>query len=127
MPQYKSGQQQQGELLPEGDYPFKVEAAVLKTSSSGNEMIELRLRLPKGGVAFENLVFTESSGWKIDQFRVSVGELVLPDEMVELNPSDCLDKTGWAHIVVDEYQGKKKNKVGSFLEPREGDGLPGLE
>jgi hypothetical protein len=127
VPSYKSGQQQAGELLPEGDYPFKIEAATLKTSSAGNEMIELRLRLPKGGVAFDNLVFTDSSSWKIDQFRVSIGELILPDEQVEVYPSELLQKTGWAHIVVDEYQGKKRNKVGSYLEPKEGDGLPGLD
>lgn len=117
MPQYKSGQQQQGELLPEGDYPFTVEAAVLKTSSNGNEMIELRLRLPKGGVAFDHLVFSDSSGWKIDQFRTSIGELVLLDEMVDVAPAELIGKTGLVHIIVEEWQGKKRNKVGSYLEP----------
>ena len=115
MPSYKSGQP--SELLPEGDYPFTVEAATLKTSSNGNEMIELRLRLPQGAVAFDNLVFTESSGWKIDQFRISIGEIILPDEMVEVRPSELIGNTGTAHIIVEEYKGKKSNKVGSYLEP----------
>jgi hypothetical protein len=116
MPTYKSGQQN-GDVLPEGDYRFTVEKAILKTSSNNNEMIELWLRLPQGGLAIDNLVFTESSGWKIDQFRTSIGEVVLPDEEVEVKASDLIEAEGFAHIIVEEYQGKKRNKVGSYLEP----------
>ena len=116
MPTYKSGQPN-GEVLPESDYKFTVEKAILKTSSNNNEMIELWLRLPKGGLAIDNLVFTDSSSWKIDQFRISIGETVLPDEQVEINPSDLIGAEGVAHIIVEEYQGKKRNKVGSYLEP----------
>ena len=115
VPTYKSGQQ--SDVSPEGDYPFTVEKAIAKFSSNGNEMIEVWLRLPNGGLAIDNLVFTESSGWKIDQFRTSIGELVLPDEMVEVLPSELIGKTGFAHIIVEEWQGKKRNKVGSYLEP----------
>jgi hypothetical protein len=116
MPTYKSGQQN-GDVLSEGDYKFTVEKAILKTSSNGNEMIELWLRLPNGGLAIDNLVFTESSGWKIDQFRISIGETVLPDEQVEVTPSELIGAEGFAHIVIEEWQGKKRNKVGSYLEP----------
>jgi hypothetical protein len=119
MPTYKSGQQPVSEILPEGDYPFTVEAAVLKTSSNGNQMIELRLRLPNGAVAFDNLVFTDSSAWKIDQYRISIGEMILPDEIVDVNPSEQIGKTGFAHIIVEEYKGKQHNKIGSYLEQDE--------
>jgi hypothetical protein len=117
MPSYKSGQQQQSDPLSEGDYKFTIERAIAKVSSNGNEMIEVWLRLPGGALAIDNLVFTENSGWKIDQFRESIGELILPGEEVEVLPSELIGKTGYAHIVVDEWQGKKKNKVGSYLAP----------
>ena len=117
MPTYKSGQSNGGSVLPEGDYHFTVEKAILKTSKNQNEMIELWLRLPDGGLAIDNLVFTESSGWKIDQFRTSIGETVLPDEMVEIKASELVEAEGYAHIIVEEWEGKKKNKVGSYLEP----------
>ena len=102
MPTYKSGQQSNGEVLPEGEYPFTVEKAILKTSSNNNPMIEVWLRLPKGGLAIDNLVFTDSSSWKIDQFRISIGETVLPDEEVEVNPSELIGAKGFAHIIVEE-------------------------
>jgi hypothetical protein len=115
MPTYKSGQT--SDVLPEGDYPFTVEKAVLKQSKQGNPMIEIWLRLPQGALAIDQLVFTESAGWKIDQFRVSIGEIIVPDEEVEINPSDILEATGTAHVIIETWENKKRNKIGSYLEP----------
>ena len=80
-------------------------------------MIELWLRLPQGGLAIDNLVFTENSGWKIDQFRTSIGEVILPDEEVEVKASELIGAEGYAHIIIEAYNGKDRNKVGAYLEP----------
>ena len=115
MPTYKSGQT--SDVLPEGEYPFTVEKAILKTSSNGNPMIELWLRLPQGALAIDQLVFVESASWKIDQFRTSIGEIVLPDEQVDVQPSELIEAKGIAHVIIETWEGKKRNKIGSYLEP----------
>jgi hypothetical protein len=116
MPSYKSGQTSDG-LLPEGDYPFTVEKALLKESKQGNPMIEIWLRLPQGALAIDQLVFVQSCAWTIDQFRISIGEIIVPDEEVDIQPADLLGATGTAHVIVETWEGKKRNKIGSYLEP----------
>jgi hypothetical protein len=81
-------------------------------------MIELKLRAEPGGVVFfDHLVFTESSFWKIDAFRAAVGEKVTPDQEVEMHADDLIGRKGRARLNVEEYNGRKRNKVVAWLLP----------
>ena len=108
--------------FPEGDYPFIVKSSKPKTSKKGSEMIELILEVNNNGLSiqvtdylvFDGAVFTSA---RIDQFRTAIGEVILAGEEVDVLPSELLSKNGTAHLVVEEWNGKKRNKIGSYLEP----------
>jgi len=121
MPTYVSGQQR--DILPDGTYDYTVESAMLKTSKQGNEMIELQLRI-KDALVYDYLVFEPKSAFKIDQFRRSYGDPVLPGEVVEINPSDLEQKSGKCTVITEMWQGKARNKIGSYLEMETADELP---
>jgi hypothetical protein len=104
--------------LPDGEYPFVVIAATLKNSKNGSEMIELVLDFPEGVRVWDNLVFVKSAFWKIDQFRRSIGELVLPEEEVDIAPSELVGKSGKASLVTETYEGRSRNKVASYIESK---------
>jgi hypothetical protein len=121
MPTYVSGQQR--DILPDGTYDFEVESAILKNSKNGNEMIELQLRV-KDNLVYDYLVFDQNAAFRIDQFRRSIGEQVLPGEIVEVSPSDLIDKKGKCSVITETWMGKPRNKIGSYLEPETADELP---
>jgi Protein of unknown function (DUF669) len=120
MPSYTQGTSQ--EVLPDGsEVAFVVENATEKESSNGNEMIELELRIMNGSVkgplVYDNLVFTEKSYWKIDSFRESTGEKLIPGQQVVFNSDDCIGRRGRVVLTIDVYQGRSKNKVGEYVLP----------
>lgn len=118
MPEYESGVQ--GGILPEGDYHFVVDDAGEKPSSKGNPMIELQLAIEHNGSTirvFDNLVFTQRAFWRIDDFRVSTGEKLVPGQKVNFEAEDCIDRRGRCHLFVDVYEGKSRNKVEAYLPP----------
>jgi hypothetical protein len=85
-------------------------------------MIELSLRIvtnggEKGPLVFDNLVFTTNAFWKIDQFRESTGEKLIPGQQVVFNADDCLDRKGHVILTVDTYQGRSRNKVAEYIVP----------
>jgi hypothetical protein len=81
-------------------------------------MIELKLRAePGGAVFFDHLVFMESSYWKIDAFRAAIGEKILPDQEVEIHADDLIGRKGRARLIVEEFNGRKRNKVAAWLLP----------
>jgi hypothetical protein len=115
MPRYISGQAGSG-TLPDGEYPFEVIGATLKVSKNGNEMIELVLQFPEGVRVWDNLTFIKSAFWKIDQFMESIGELILPEEEVDVNPSDLIGRKGKASLSTDTFEGRDRNKIGSYIK-----------
>jgi hypothetical protein len=110
--------------VPEGVYDFVVADANEKMSqSSGSAMIELLL-LVKGQNGeevkiFDNLVFSPKAFWKIDAFRVATGDKLVAGQSVEFNAEDCLDRTGKCVLIIDNYGGRERNKVGEYLDPKE--------
>jgi uncharacterized protein DUF669 len=118
MPTYTEGL---GGALPEGVYDFTVMDAVNKQSQSGNDMIELQLIIkgPDGqeNKVYDNLVFTSKASWKIDHFRIASGETLVKGQSVEFNDTDCLDRTGKCYVIVDNYEGRERNKVDDYLDP----------
>ncbi len=122
MPTYKaSTPTERPDFIEPGDHEVEVIDAVETVSKSGHEMIELKLRTGTGSLLYDFLVFTSNAFWKIDAFRASTGELVMPDEDVEISGEDLIGRIGTARLIVDEYNGRKRNKVVGWLTPKAGD------
>lgn len=106
-------------FVPNGDYLVTVIEASETVSKAGDEMIKLKLEVEEHGVnLYDYLVATEASFWKIDTFRKSIGERVAEGEEVELVASDLEGRQGYARLRVEEYQGKKSNKVELWITDR---------
>ena len=106
-------------FVPNGDYLVTVIEASETFSKAGDEMIKLKLEVEEHGVRlYDYLVATESSFWKIDTFRKAIGEAVVEGEEVELSARDLEGRQGYARLMVEEYQGKKNNKVEMWLTDR---------
>jgi hypothetical protein len=103
-----------------GDHPVEVIDAVESFSRSGHEMIELKLRTSAGSYLYDFLVFIPSAFWKIDSFRAATGEAVTPEDDVEIVADDLIGRTGTARLIVEEYNGKKRNKVAAWLAAKAG-------
>jgi Protein of unknown function (DUF669) len=105
-----------GTAFPDGEYQFEVTNAEEKTSNtSGNDMIELTLKIKDGPTVYDYLVNVEESLWKLDNFRASTGEEVKPGVPVDINPEDFIGPSGTCLLYTDTYQGKKKNKVADYV------------
>jgi len=122
MPSYKSGAAAGPEYVPAGEYEVEVIGAKEKVSGGGNEMIELKLVTPEGAVFFDHLVFNEKCAWKIDAFRSATGETVTEGENINIEANDLIGRKGMARLTVEEFDGRKSNKVGAWLVPT--DGIP---
>jgi hypothetical protein len=122
MPTYKSAEPtSRPDFVPAGDYTVEILNAEESVSKQGNEMIELKLKIePSGVICFDNLVFTPNAFWKIDAFRAATGETVVADEEVDIDCDDLIGRTGRARLIVDDYNGRKRNKVVAWLAPEPG-------
>jgi hypothetical protein len=103
-----------------GDYEVEVIDAIETVSKTGHEMIELKLKTTAGSILYDFLVFIPNAFWKIDSFRAATGEAVKPEDDVEITGDDLIGRTGNARLIVEEFKGKKRNKVAAWLTPRAG-------
>jgi hypothetical protein len=101
-----------------GDYEVEVIDAIETVSKTGHEMIELKLKTSAGSYLYDFLVFIPNAYWKIDSFRAATGEEVAPEDDVEITGDDLIGRTGTARLIVEEYNGKKRNKVAAWLTPK---------
>jgi hypothetical protein len=124
---YKAGTPTAPEYtVPAGDYKLRVVEAKADSSKSGNSMIKLKLRVVKGDgtdgpALFDYLVFADSSFWKIDAFLKSSGKHPGDGEAFPFEPEiddtfpDLIGLEVEASLTVDEYNGRKSNKIGGYL------------
>jgi len=85
--------------VPPGTYPVEIISAKEKTSQSGNEMIEITVRiLPDGPDVRDFLVFTQAAFWKIDQVRAALGEAVIAGEKILITAERFIGRRGRANI-----------------------------
>jgi hypothetical protein len=101
-----------------GDYDVTViEALETISKSSGTDMIKLNLEVDGHGCRlFDYLIAAESSAWKIDAFRRSIGDKVVEGEEVELSASTLIGRRARARLKTEEFNGKINNKVDLWLE-----------
>ncbi len=116
MPSYTSSTpQERPDHVEPGDYEVEVIDAIETISKGGHEMIELKLRTSAGSLLYDFLVFIPTAFWKIDAFRAATGEVVEPDQDVEITADHVIGRTGIARLTVEEYNGKKRNKVVAWI------------
>lgn len=114
------------ELLPEGDYEFEVEDAVLQTAKKGGFQWKVTLRIdPEGNKAsrkvWEYFPETEKMQWKFSSFLKCVG-LIPVDSEEEFDTElmqDSVGEIGKCHLGIQEADGTypAKNTVKSFIRP----------
>lgn len=126
MPSYRSSEPTaRPDYAEPGEYTVEVVNAEETVSQKGSDMIELKLRVqPSGATFFDHLVFTETAFWKIDAFRAATGDDVTPDQEVEIHADDLIGRTGRARLVVEEFNGRKRNKVAAWLPPKPANAAP---
>jgi Protein of unknown function (DUF669) len=113
---YTPGVPGEGTAVPDGEYQFEVTNAEEKTSeSSGNDMIELTLKIKDGPTVYDYLTSTDGSRWKLDNFRAAIGEAVKPGVPVDIDPDSFVGRRGTCLLYTDVWQGKKKNKVSDYV------------
>lgn len=116
MPSYTSSiPSERPDCVEPGDYEVEVVNAIETTSKGGHDMIELKLKTSAGSYLYDYLVFIPSAFWKIDSFRAATGEVVEPDEDVEITADHVIGRTGTARLIVEEYGGKKRNKLAAWI------------
>jgi hypothetical protein len=116
MPSYTSSTpQERPDHVEPGDYEVEVVDAIETISKGGHEMIELKLKTSAGSYLYDFLVFIPTAFWKIDAFRAATGEVVEPDQDIEITADHVIGRTGTARLTVEEYNGKKRNKVVAWI------------
>tara|TARA_R110002051_G_scaffold140467_1_gene213492 strand:+ start:211 stop:618 length:408 start_codon:yes stop_codon:yes gene_type:complete len=103
-------------LLPEAKYSFEVSKAEQKTSKAGNDMIEITLHVYDGKGGAKVFVYdwlTSAFKKKVVDFCRCVGLTDLADGG-ELTAMRCVQRTGEVHLIQEEYDGKKRNKVDRY-------------
>jgi hypothetical protein len=128
--QYKDQEGKSFEVKPAGDYPLRVVGVEFGISQGektrGSEKMDLKLEVenPDGSLSgcsfFETLTFLKSCDWKIDTAVKSLNLLIggqppRKGEAIDFSEHMLIGLRGWASLVVDEYQGKKRNKVAAFI------------
>jgi hypothetical protein len=118
MPTYRASEPtDRPDFMPPGEYDVEVIDASETVSSKGHDMIELKLRTATGCVFYDFLVFTGNAFWKIDSFRAALGEPITPGEDVEVLADDLIGRRARARLTVEEFNGRKRNKVAAWLAP----------
>src|SRR5215831_10682064 len=107
----------EGSAVPDGEYPFEVTDAQEKESkSSGNDMIELTLKIKGGTTVYDYLMpGVAESEWKVVNFLASIGEDIKPGVPVDLVPERLIGRRGTCILYTEMYQGRKKNKVADYV------------
>lgn len=114
------------ELLPEGDYEFEVEDAVIQTAKRGGFQWRVTLRIdPEGRTAsrkvWEYFPETEKMQWKFASFLKCVGLIPAEseDEFDTELMQDAVGQIGKCRIGVQESDGTwpAKNIVKAFHRP----------
>lgn len=88
-------------LLEPGEYDFEVIHAVEKVSKSGNDMIEVKLKVftDTGGSRVINDYLLDALAWKVKHFCEAVGLLDAYNEGT-LTAADCAGRSGRVEVKI---------------------------
>lgn len=119
-----NGPQDREFFVPAGDYVLGVEKAEMALSKKGDPQINMELRVMKsdgsqGPKIFDYLGFDEKRAFKISNLLAATQkapskgtQLTIDEEFLAKNIVGALC---WATLSVDEYQGRKSNKVMRYI------------
>lgn len=112
----KLGIDERNNVIPKGQYPFKVVKAEEKTSKAGNNMIALTLKVKNVLINDFLMSSLESHREKIYNFCLATGlEEIYENE--QLDDYQCHGKEGWASIKIEkDNYGNDKNVVGWYIK-----------
>jgi|ERR1044071_770516 hypothetical protein len=100
-------------LIDAGVYPFQVMEAVDKKSKSGNDMIEIKIKIwdseGRERQCFDYLL--ESMAFKLRHFCETTG-LIDKYNLGQIQSSDCIGKSGNVELIIQ--QGKQKPEGGYY-------------
>ena len=116
--------------VPAGEYVLGVEKAEFELAKkSGNEQVKLTCRVLgvkdaagnpcEGPLVYDYLQFEEKMQWKFDVFLKAIK--CVPQKGAVLDVDDAfiqghfVGALGWATLSVDEYQGRKNNKIVQWI------------
>jgi hypothetical protein len=103
------------DAVPEGTYHVKVDEIYERSTSKGDCMWGLRLKIVdgphEGASIFDNMVFSDNKRAK-SRVKLITSRLGIPKDYIgELTMAMLLDKECKVVTTVDFYQGKKKNVI----------------
>lgn len=114
--------------VPAGVYGLGLVKAEVGLSKAGNDQIKLTLKVlttesgkevVDGPTVFDYLSFDEKSSWKVDVFLKAIKRQPKKGEVLTFDTEYCekvLQGTlTWANLTVDEYQGRKNNKIAQYI------------
>ncbi len=120
---FNAKQMREDSLIAEGEYQFEVLDAREKRSSSGNDMLNLKLRLfinNRHIVYWTTIVLTPKMFFMLEHFCKTTG---MPEKIDEgrVMAQDCLGKQGKIYIVqrMDKDTGELTNQTKDFVKPEE--------
>lgn len=130
MPRFNDSEAKTFTVAPEGDYILRVtgfESGISsggKTAGADKYEVEISIERPEGGRVWENLIDHDLTAWKIDCFIKCMGVVIPKGAGFEFDAEkaaqhgvtyvDPFGLRGWGKLIVEEYQGKKRNKVAIF-------------
>jgi hypothetical protein len=135
MPSYKQSEvEDQHKAWPPGEYQVEIVSAEEKLSKAGNDMIVLKCKVIKDGEATgakitEHLVFTPKAFFKVDQVRAAIGEIIVPDEEVDVVAEDFIGKRARVFLEVNADD-DRWNEIKGWIKPdptqfdRDGERIP---
>lgn len=112
-------------LIPEGEYPFEISSGADKISKSGNEMIELWVRVYKPDGKFIQVAdyLLESMAYKL-RHAAEACDLLAKYEAGVILGSDFVGKTGMLKLGITKDKNGQypdKNGIKDYIVPKEGD------
>lgn len=126
------------ELLPEGEYKFRIEAlergrfngsAKMAACPQANLTIAVTKENGKEAKVFDTLYLNTKAEWKLSQFFVAIGQKK-KGEPLTMNWGKVPGSTGKLKLVINEYTDKngnarQNNKIDRYLEPENKAFTPG--
>lgn len=120
---FNAHEMREAALIKEGRYKFIVRDAREKRSTSGNDMINLKLVLDVNGKLiqyYDSLILIPKMFWKVEHFCKTC-HMAEKIDQGRLMAQDCLGKEGYIDIIqkVDARTGELDNQTRDYVKPED--------